>query len=393
MQRQIRNWYRVVLPADAAIVVFFLLWGISYALFTIAVSLGATAWETHSGLTATYLYVVATIYAIFRAVYFNPVENSTYGRWLIDSPWRYPDRLPLGPLHLVWQDVVLVGLFVILFPRSDYDVLRLTTSFLLAYSLCITATLGRVGIYWPVYMNVALFGVFLLAVFDSTFLLLVTLAMYCAAFIGQRQMLSAFPFSPEVRERLRLGSQRQETNVPAGWPVPPNLRERYSWRISQWNAAGVSSAVAWLSYCALHHFRHQSDMVEPAIGLYLYLAIGFIGGRLWVYLWGYLPPISLLGRLFTGRLVQPRFDYVYVAPLAATVAAIAIPWLAKHLEVPFGCAYPIASGVVVWLCLALPPRREDWIYTGGHRISYQFIAKQEEAIANRRKSRSFRLSR
>jgi hypothetical protein len=107
------------MPADWVIVAFFGVLACAYALATVRFALGNDeAWQSFDSFRVSYLWGAAALYAFFRLAYFHPVENRPYGAWLINSPWHYPEPLPLGPLELVWQDVVVVGVLSALFPRD-----------------------------------------------------------------------------------------------------------------------------------------------------------------------------------------------------------------------------------------------------------------------------------
>ncbi len=94
-----------------------------------------------------------------------------------------------------------------------------------------------------------------------------------------------------------------------------------------------------------------------------------------------MPPISLLGRIATGRLIIPGYDMALLAPLAPILAAGVLPDAATAVGIPMVIGYPVAAGVVIWLALALPPRRTDWQLTGHHRIAYRLRAAYYEKTA------------
>jgi hypothetical protein len=215
--------------------------------------------------------------------------------------------------------------------------------------------------------------------------------MAIVASFGSRGLLRAIPFSPDERERLRLSARRQEADSPAGWPVPPTARERYGWRISQARAAGVSAALAWLMFCGLYRLL-RSESNTSIVSFCYWLAVGFIVGRCWLYIWGYAPPMSLLGRIVTGRLVIPRYDVVLLAPLCAIAAGVLIPAALSAIGSPPAVTYSLACGTSIWLCLALPPTRESWVYTGAHRVCFRILASKEESSTTKRRRQSFRLS-
>ena len=58
----------------------------------------------------TTILVIATIaYAFHRLWRFHPACNQAYAAWLKSTPWTANKPLPLGPVHWVWQDAVVLG--------------------------------------------------------------------------------------------------------------------------------------------------------------------------------------------------------------------------------------------------------------------------------------------
>ena len=137
MFRRFRAWLRVVLPAENALFGALILTLAPVLYAGIRSRLGAdTDWE--EGLPTLVPLLSAVIYGVFRAVYFNPMEHRAYGAWLSESPWQFPRPLPLGPLHLVWQDLFIVGLLTAIFPHDFLTRLNVPTIFLLAYCMTLT---------------------------------------------------------------------------------------------------------------------------------------------------------------------------------------------------------------------------------------------------------------
>src|SRR5262245_9773041 len=53
--------------------------------------------------------LAAAVYGIYRVACFHPAVNPRYFAWLKLSPWQADKPLPMGPVHLVWQDLVVIG--------------------------------------------------------------------------------------------------------------------------------------------------------------------------------------------------------------------------------------------------------------------------------------------
>jgi hypothetical protein len=370
MIQNLRRWIRVVLPVDqlAYLVLGILL---SMIAFQSVRSLGPVdkpaTWQIFIVLGSTLLY------AVFRCIYFHPVENRQYGNWLADSPWRHPQPLPLGPLHLVWQDVVLVSIWSALLPAEMFTRWTVPFLFLLAYCLGIGLTLCRMGVYRPVYVMGLFLGAFVLALPSAIGCMAAALAIYASAYWGI-QLLGELSDGGEIPQNIGFGLPTGDTEPLLGWPAPPACTERYAWNITHSNAIQFAAVVGWLFFCVAWQGRDITGIEEGlqnTLGLITVLAVVV---RTLIYVVGYLPPISLLGRVFTWRWIIPGYDKVLVAPLVTLVAAGILPMAGNAVGLPNVFAYPVAASVVVWLALALPPTRRDWQLTGQHRIAYRWRA-------------------
>jgi hypothetical protein len=91
-------------------------------------------------------------------------------------------------------------------------------------------------------------------------------------------------------------------------------------------------------------------------------------GRLYTYANGHLPPISLGGRLRTGRLLIPRYDVVLAAPLAIVVFGIWGPAALAAAGLPDPLLLPVSTFTVVFICLGAGPKLQDWRMTAPARL-------------------------
>lgn len=55
----------------------------------------------------------AAFYGFYRVAWFHPMASLEYRRFLALSPWTGKEPLPQGPIHLVWQDILLLSLLTI----------------------------------------------------------------------------------------------------------------------------------------------------------------------------------------------------------------------------------------------------------------------------------------
>jgi hypothetical protein len=88
---------------------------------------------------------------------------------------------------------------------------------------------------------------------------------------------------------------------------------------------------------------------------------------------GYAPPLSLLGRIATGRLLLPRFDRIFVGPLTSVAVGLTFPLLLAPLGVPEDVAIPAAMGLTIAASMMIGPDLRVWRLIGSHRITADFL--------------------
>ena len=91
-------------------------------------------------------------------------------------------------------------------------------------------------------------------------------------------------------------------------------------------------------------------------------------GRLASFLNYYRPPISVLGRIRTGRWIIPGFDRCLVGPVLAVLAASTVLGLCQEAQVPQEITASLGITTVLLVTLTTPPRLREWRLTGEHRI-------------------------
>ncbi len=105
-------------------------------------------------------------------------------------------------------------------------------------------------------------------------------------------------------------------------------------------------------------------------GLAFMMGLMFVLSRLFAYLRGTAPPISLLGRLRTGRFIVPGYDLVFVIPVISILVSLGLFALAESrgLEpVPISGAIVAAAAL---LNLAGYPQWISWQLTGHFRHKF-----------------------
>jgi hypothetical protein len=314
---------------------------------------------------------IAAAYGMFRAVVFHPFFRSRYRDWLEQTPWTSRQPLPAGPIHLVWQDVAVVGVFLLLlhgFPLGRIWVLQ---AFLFAYLGTLGVSFWGTGPWWMGYA--VLFGLGLVArlLMWPLVALDVLAIVYVTAFVGLRMALAQFPWSdsriPETLRQQFSGNIMARRKWYLGWPYRQMTGVPQENGVRRRDGILAPLLVAWWVWALGSHAGQASDGA-PAL-LFLYVAAFSVLVRLLVYVGACRPPISLWGRIATGRLIIPGYDYVFVAPLcgllvAAIGAKLAFMADREHESITF----PLATAAVLIVALNMGPSFRSWHLTGHHRI-------------------------
>jgi hypothetical protein len=379
-----KRWLRVTLPHDGFVMTVMFL----YVLVEAVVPLWTRfVWGVPVEQPAGWLLIqgATMIYAVHRVVTFHPLFQADYRRWLKSTPWtsRYP--LPVGPIHLVLQDglvlAALAGLVWARHPAVSWP--HLILKFLLIYESALAVSFSVLQMAWFAYAIG--FGLGLMVLFWQTppIALPVAAAFYLVAYAGLRRALDNFEnwglewIEQQTTLVVTQGDiDRMRRNV-LGWPFDCIRPRDVAASITYRDGLMLSLLAGWWMFVILQH-------VDPAArfagNIFLGFACQFAAwGRLGTYLWGYAPPISLGGRIFTLRWIIPGYDYVFIAPLLTlgiTAAGISIQPL---WNVPAGIAAPVTLTLLLIVTLTSAPTLERWRLTGNHRLAAATLMANRKA--------------
>ncbi|MCI0747370.1 MAG: hypothetical protein L0Y58_18345 [Verrucomicrobia subdivision 3 bacterium] len=208
------------------------------------------------------LMLSAAAYAAYRLWRFHPACNPAYAAWLKLSPWTADKPLPLGPLHLVWQDAVVVGTVLAIAKwHAHVNPLWPAIAFVLFYfagfTIILIGTRRRAacaifGFLWPA----------MILPLQGWQRLLLMAAFVVVIWRGHLQSLRAFPWeflsdSPQPWSKPKSIWQTNIQAVPsqlparAGWPfavLAPKLESRSISLKTTWT---VSLILGWCIFCIL----------------------------------------------------------------------------------------------------------------------------------------------
>jgi hypothetical protein len=331
------------------------------------------------------VHLATILYAIHRVVSFHPALNTEYRNWLKTTPWtsRYP--LPVGPVQLVAQDVLVIGALAALAWARHPEISppHLILRFLFVYELLLAFTFCVLHMVWFAYAIV--FGLGLIVLFWPTpqIALAVAAAFYLVAFVGLRRALDNFE-SWELdwiseQTTLVMGQDaldRVRKNI-LGWPFDIIRPRDVAVSIAYRDGLMLSLLLGWWMYVILQRVNPQARF--GANFILVFIAQFAVAGRIGTYCWGYAPPISLWGRIFTLRWIIPGYDYVFLAPLLAagvTGAGISVQTLWKA---PVEFAAPATLALLFIVTLTSAPTLDRWRLTGKHRLSPAVLMANKKA--------------
>ncbi len=430
-----KRWMRVVLPPSMYIEIFLIVYVIVITIGYWALGRLAFASEIRdhdlrgSPLLTRDLTVIFAIiaYGAFRAISFQPAYRDEYLRFLKLTAWIPEKPLPLGPVHLVWQDLVVCALLTsMILHHPVLDPSRIFLSGMIVYLLSLSRVFIQCRLWKHFYAT--LFGVGLTVVFWSTPLLSmgILIAVYFIAYRGiqpslvtmhvtdvdafsawtplgintanrkstlkRLERLAGWPFdvlSPH-KPSIRLMNQ-DIVGIPAhhgilvsllaGWwtfaiavPICDQLvMSKYSTadeqvfaRTSQWPYA-ITTVISELTNSESARVGHSAFFGFFALGSYAIFALAMT--RLSLYFKGHHPPISIWGRLVTGRWIIPAYDAIFVAPLCILLVAVVLcPILIFTIGISPLFAVPVTV-ILMGLCaMNLGPTRVHWLLTSPCQI-------------------------
>ena len=302
-------------------------------------------------------------YAVYRLARFHPFCNRGYRAWLTLTPWTAEKPLPLGPVHLVWQDAIVIGALTAiagwhahvnpLLPAGVFGLVYFGGMTLLLNVTSCPASCLLLGFLWPALMLPAVSGWPMLG------LIVVLLAVI---WHGYRKSLKALPLARRSEKSIWQTELSVDSVSNVGWPYKW-LSPKFSFNpVPISTSIFLSILIGWWYYCAI--VRLQFPPMHGLIAVFAALAALI---RLVFYCRSITPSCNLWGRLVMGRFIVPGFDQVFLTPLAVVLLAIVGDVVINRS----GTWYPEAEACVfalLWfVLLGGGPTYRKWILTGQHR--------------------------
>ncbi len=197
-------WMRQVLPPPSAQWVFWILFallaGVECLLWWADIRLEFAGYGPRGAL----VMLASVVYGVFRAVAFHPACRPEYRLWLQATPWTNRLPLPLGPVHLVVQDCLVIAVLAALaYGVPGLTPMSIVVTCLCAYLVAVNALTAFTGVLVEPYVVAFGLAVLVRLAHHETTQLLMLACMYIVSVIGLRRSLSRFPWESTLVEHLR----------------------------------------------------------------------------------------------------------------------------------------------------------------------------------------------
>lgn len=381
--RSSKVWLREVLPPSWAVV----LSGVLVLVVELATGALAIGYQTAPGVADELhrparicLWSVLAAYGCYRALAKHPIFQSAYVAFLKTTPWSSGKPLPLGPVQLVPQDLVVVALPLLLLAwhapeQSPAGLLRGVSEgawALLGPYLLIHALVQRALGLWPSAYVVALLVVVSLALYPVAWFAAPLVVAWLVCWRGIRRTLAAFPW-PALEGLSALEFQGTRRRMEFGWPLStlgPQAEPSRLMLPDRILAPLLVGSVFWAfaSVQAAWSGRGGRPPSEPIVDLAMAWIPFLFVFRAFAVLPTHLPPTNLAGRWATGRWIIPGFDRIWLAPILASLATVAARDVCRAIGlIGFeGVALTAALAGLVYVNLA--PDLTTWRLTGEYRL-------------------------
>lgn len=362
-----KTWIRVVIPVNWIAMLL-----LAYAGIQIAGWFVDRQFIKSFPLIGILLCPVAFAYGVYRVAAFHPVLRPEYFAWLKRTPWMPHHPLPLGPIHVMPQDVLVAGILALLaYPNSELPPVAIPLVMLAPYltMVCFTCLLCEAALIFLL-MSFGL-GLFVRLLPNVGPLYTVAGSLLVLSRFGLQTSLAAF----RNNARWHVCDTKAEITPQntLGWPFDWLQPFPKHDEIDSLPGIIISLLTGWWFYAIMSHAQ-VPDIPFFICGLICFLLVVV---RLHVYCKGYSPPISFWGRLFTFRWIIPRYDQIFVAPLA-TIAIMVLSaklFSVQWKQIPVVCG-TITFTLMLFATLVVGPRLKQWRLTGNHRITHTFSNSQ-----------------
>jgi hypothetical protein len=373
--RKIVRWWRFVLPSPLLFLPIMILIGsleIANILFLKPLNIPDLD-SIIMTIRLEFSGFLCVIFGFLRVINFHPWFQRSYRQWLAATPWSPGKPLPLGPIHLIVQDFVILGLVYWYVSASPYALPVVVMAFLGPYLIILGYSFFCAGV-WPfgyaLTFGLGMVGLLAERLEAATFAML---GCYTIAFFGIRAMLSKFPWK-EVWESSMVTLQfysgnKRPTDYSLGWHFERLAPLAKIFDIPLRHCLLFPLLAGWICFTVAIHAHDYESQKTCFLIFYIIPCIISLVARLGFICFYYRNPLGLFGRIFPGPLIIPRYDKVFLVPLGLVFFAVAVPLLLMQLGLNFALLLAVSLTLVLFLAINGKPSLRNWVLTGGYRIA------------------------
>lgn len=327
------------------------------------------------------LGVALIAYGAVRAILPNPVMPTKYGAWIATTPWRLGEPLPNGsPFLQAWDVVLVAGLTLLSVADLQWFYATAPFLFLVSYAL----PLLYVTSTEPVVLSVGILLAPLLVYphYNLYWGALVFLVLCGLLVWGLRCRLRRFPFERDDWQTSHGFGNRGAT-LQLGYPyntLGPNVVERSEGLVP--TAVLIAVGMWWIHAVIDFGMTQEGDLTwselangiaglsgdEAVRRIWWLVVIGVATFRWGLYRCFAAPPIGIVGRFGTKRLVIPSYDRIWLGPLCALLVGGWAPIALNWAGVPYSLVPTLSIGLLLATACLVGPNLETWRLTGLGRI-------------------------
>ena len=371
-RKRLMLWFRQVVPNPGAFLTFVVLMGGLELFCTFQEDMiGGNRWSNPLRMTlGVFLAGIAgaLVYGGMRA-FTHPILQPDYRVWLMNTPWRPGLPLPLGPIQLGFRDALILTFFCLAFwgfcGLSPFYPLILG---LLGYMAITLISLLRCGLNGYAFVIAMGAGLTIRLMNAPHYAVAAAMATHLVCHAAVKRSLAGFPW-PEI-EVGPIGSAAVVAHPNPnglGWPNdslrPFNAKELKALSVAR--IAAISILVGWWVYAVANWLGFVHGAL---LGLLWIVAQILAISRIGRYLVNIGSPLSIGGRIRTGRLIIRGHDQVFAGPIATLLTAALVTWLIHLFHWPALIAVPIGISAVIAVGLATGPKLAAWRLTGKIRL-------------------------
>jgi len=335
-------------------------------------------WEMVRNMNTAFLVLFAIAYGLTRCLLIHPVANSKYRQFLALTPYSNRHQLPKGPILLYWPDAVILGLMTAaawicppehwLIPLAAFFV-----SFLAGHCFCMILTKQKT-------LLAELLAILPLSIYpheNDAISILVFCIAYGIVWYGTQTYLKQFPWNTSFWNDHYVAHLKEKafTQKIIQWPWSQLNCEKmvsFGWKTK----LVICGLVFWWLHVVVFVIKDKRfiDIIPPLVGLIILF-------RFTSYIMGYMPPISLLGRISTGRLIIPGYDKIFVAPMIIALTGLFVPKVLLSAGLPETISIEFTFSLCLFLAMTLPPSHHSWRLTGHHRMIKTLVRPQRSGTS------------